>query len=417
MRLFNVVAALVCFVMLSAATSLADNSGRIYGKIYTVNGDELEGFIRWDRNEANWVDVLDGTKEIPRRYARVDRDDDRDRSRRDSRRRIELFGIRFYGDSDNPYYSSSAQSGIRFGYIKTLEVVDDDRAVLKLKGGEEVELVNGSTDLGDNIREIVVEDGREGEIELVWDDIDHIDFMEAPSKDRSNFGERLYGTVSTRRGQEFSGFICWDVDELFTTDVLDGESRDRKQKVPFGKIASIERYSSSGATVNFKSGDDVVLRGSNDVNSSNRGIIVCDPAFGQVVIDWDEFERLEFSDAPRQVTYGEFGDVKLIHGTVYTENGDKYEGKIRWDNDEEYTWELLDGDYRGLSFDIEFSKIKKIEKQSRGAVVTVSDGREFRLRDSNDIDEDNKGIYIEKDNGDRTVVDWDEFAYVDFDNK
>ncbi len=417
MRLFNVVVAVACFVILSVASSLADNSGRIYGKIYTVDGDVLEGFIRWDRNEASWVDVLDGTKEIPRRYARVDRDDERDNDRRSKRSRIDLFGIHIYTDGDNPYYSNSAQSGIRFGYIKTLKVVDDDRALLKLKGGEEVELVNGSTDLGDNIREIVIEDNREGEIELVWDDIDYIDFMEAPSKDHSNYGERLYGTVTTRRGQEFSGFICWDVDELFTTDILDGESRDRKQKIPFGKIASIERYSSSGATVNFKAGDEVVLRGTNDVNSSNRGIIVCDPAFGQVIIDWDEFERLEFTEAPRQVTYGDFGDVKPIYGKVYTESGDKYEGKIRWDNDEEYTWELLDGDYRGLSFDIEFSKVRKIEKQSRGATVTVSDGREFRLRGSNDIDDDNKGIYIENDKGESTVVDWDEFAYADFDNK
>ena len=415
MRLFNVVIAVVCLVIVSAAASLADNGGRIYGKIYTVDGDVLEGFIRWDRNEANWVDVLDGTKERPRRYTKLD--DDEGRDYRKSRRGIDLFGLKFYTGSDNLFLSNTAQSGIRFGYIKTMVVEDDDRALLKLKGGEEVELVNGSTDLGDNIREIVVEDSREGEIELVWDDIDHIDFMEAPSNDRSNFGERLYGTLKTKRGREFSGFICWDIDELFTTDILDGESRDRKQKVPFGKISAIERYSSSGATIILKSGDEIVLRGSNDVNSSNRGIIVCDPAFGQVIVDWDEFDRLDFSEAPRQVTYGDFGDVRELRGTVYTESGDSYEGTIRWDNDEEYNWELLDGKYRGLDFDIELGLIKKIEKRSRGAVVTVSDGREFRLRDSNDIDDENKGIYVSLDDGDRVMVDWDEFDRVEFKNK
>ncbi len=30
----------------------------------------FEGLIRWDKNEASWVDVLDGTKEIDRKKAR-----------------------------------------------------------------------------------------------------------------------------------------------------------------------------------------------------------------------------------------------------------------------------------------------------------------------------------------------------------
>ena len=48
-------------------TATADESGRIHGKIFTVDGDTYEGLIRWDKNEASWVDILDGTKELEHR--------------------------------------------------------------------------------------------------------------------------------------------------------------------------------------------------------------------------------------------------------------------------------------------------------------------------------------------------------------
>ena len=42
----------------------AQEDDRIWGRITTVSGDVLEGFIRWDRNEGSWVDRLDGSKEM-----------------------------------------------------------------------------------------------------------------------------------------------------------------------------------------------------------------------------------------------------------------------------------------------------------------------------------------------------------------
>lgn len=398
----------LCF-LIGAAAVTADNSGRIYGKIVTIDGDIFEGYIRWDKNEASWVDKLDGTKDLP------------DEPKRSSRKRygerknkIEIFGITISGDSDWDW-SGSAQSGLRFGHMKMLENIGDNEAIITLKSGQEIELSGGSTDIGDDIREIIIEDISEGEIEFVWEDIETIEFMDAPGNERSNYGERLYGTLTTRRGEEFTGFVCWDVDELFTGDILDGDEKGRKRKIRFDKIASIERYSSNGATITTTSGDERLLRGSNDVDDSNRGIIISDPAFGQVRVDWDEFEKLTFKKAPSPVRYGDFDGGKPIYGTVYTEDGDTYTGKIRWDMDEEYTWEILDGEYHDIEFDIEFSKIKEITKRSyRTSMVTVSDGRTFRLRGSNDVDEDNKGILIFTDAGDEVEVDWDDFDRVEF---
>ena len=36
-------------------------SNRIYGTVTTVYGSQFTGYIRWDRNEGSWVDLLDAT--------------------------------------------------------------------------------------------------------------------------------------------------------------------------------------------------------------------------------------------------------------------------------------------------------------------------------------------------------------------
>lgn len=409
MKAYTVIA-LTMILALGSGAVAADNSGRIYGRVTTVDGEVFEGLIRWDKNEVYWLDYLDGTKDLDDRYGERD-------SRRERREgKIEIFGITISDESSVRWnWSSSAQSGTRFGHIKTLEVIDDQEALIEFKSGETVRLTQGSTDIGEDIREIIIEDEDEGQVELVWDDIDRIEFMQADSDQRSTFGERLYGTLVTRRGDEFTGWVCWDVDEVFTSDILDGEDKRRKRKIEFGKIAAIERYSSNGATVYLENGEEVLLRGTNDVDDGNRGIIISDPGFGQVRIGWDEFERLDFKAAPRAPRYSDFDGGQRLYGTVYTEDNDQYTGYIRWDDDEAYTWETIDGDNRDIEFDIELGLIKEIRKRSyRSSVATVSDGREFRLRGSNDVDEDNKGIFVELDDGDIIEVDWEEFERVQF---
>jgi hypothetical protein len=38
----------------------------------------------------------------------------------------------------------------------------------------------------------------------------------------------------------------------------------------------------------------------------------------------------------------------------------------------------------------------------------------FELRGSNDVDEDNKGVFVETDEGDLEELDWDDFEKVEF---
>lgn len=386
---------------------------RLYGRITTPDGSVYEGFIRWDGNEAGWFDVLSLSKPIP------------DRNRRDAERlgweperrerRIEIFGIGISWDEDGGGIGSSSQSGIRFGHISTLEPVGSGRVRLVLKSGEEVEF-RGGGDVGSSMDGILVESPRGGQVELDWRDIRVIDFMSGPPSP-SRWGDRLYGTLETRDGARFSGYIVWDMDELFTTDILDGEERGREHDIPFGRIRAIERYSASAARVSLDDGSELVLRGSNDVNDDNRDIMVADPSFGEVRVEWDELERVDFEAPPAHPEFGAFDGGRRIHGTVHARGGETQTGYIRWDNDEEFTWEILDGELRdGVALDIEFGAIRSIERVAYDMCrVTLRDGRTFDLGGSNDVDESNKGVYVERIDGTLVLVPWDRFERLELD--
>jgi hypothetical protein len=387
--------------------------GQIYGKIYTSNNEVLEGAIRWDKNEVSWVDILDGYKDLDHRHPRKYRDEDR-RSRR-----ITIMGLTVYseGSDKNIFHGSDwtdmAQSGIRIGHIKTLIPDGDDQVELILKSGQKLRLQNGSTDIGGDNREILIEDKSEGTLELYWDDIERIEFEPATNAE-SKFGKRLYGKVATRGGEKYTGFIGWDVDEAYDTDILDGRDDRHSRKIEFSRIKSIERTSSQSSRVILKDGKELELEDSNDIDSGNRGIAISDPVLGRITVNWDEFDIIEFQDPPPGTAYSSFDGGRKLHGTVFTEDGDKFTGDIKWDDDEEYTWELLDGSSGDIDFDIEFGFIKSIEKiSSRSSRVTLKDGRIFKLKDSNDVDSDNKGIIVRTGN-DEVDVDWEDFGKVEF---
>ena len=408
--------AAVALLTLGAGVQAQPVPDRLYGRVVTAGGEVYEGYIRWDKNEGSWSDILNGSKEIPWENVRQAERLGDHRERRDREHSVRVLGVRISWDEDEDDYPTSASSGIRFGHLRSLAVMGDERALLTLKSGEQVELEGGSTDVGDGVRGIVVEDPERGEVELRWRDLDVIDFEPAPADVAAPSSPRLYGTLRTRRGLEFTGYVAWDVDEILGSDVLDGEEHGRGRKIPFDRIAAIERDGSSGAHVILKNGEEIELRGSNDVDSSNRGITIADPALGEVSVDWDAFDALTFQDLPGDgAGYGGFDGGRPLYGTVETEGGERYTGTIRWDNDEAYTWEILDGDAEDVTFDIEMGQVASIRRDgSWGSEVTLLDGRTFQLEGSNDVDEDNKGIFVTPEDGETVLVPWRDFREVVF---
>jgi hypothetical protein len=407
--------AALAITLAAAAQAVDPPNERLYGRITTAGGDVLEGYLRWDRNEASWSDFLDGQKELPWEHlAQAEELDPEYAEARRRERSIEAFGVRITWEVDDDVEPTRVTSAVRFGRLAWLVVLDERRARLGLKDGSEIELRGASSDLGRGLRSLVVHDAREGEVELGWRDLDRIDFMPAPDGALPPAEERLHGTLRTRGGLELSGPVAWDLDEVFASDVLDGESVDDRvdHEIPFGDVAAIEWESDRSARVVLRDGRDLVLRGTNDVNRDNRGVEVMDLDIGRAIVPWDEFSSLTFH-APGEGTgsaYAAFGGGGAIRGTVRTEQGEELVGTIRWDNDEQAGWELLDGRVDGIELDIEFDRIALIEKRESGVAVTLLDGRVLELEGTNDVDRANKGIFVTDDAGVTSLVRWSDFG-------
>ncbi len=380
---------------------------RIYGRVTTSSGEVWEGYIRWDRDQATWLATLRGaSKEVP------------DRNRLQA---AELGGVH-YRDCEGGLKiswgrvrwgkgcqgSSTAQAPIRFGHLQSLSVLGRRSAMVTLRSGEQIELRGNYS----SRRKITVHSPGEAAREIELRDLERVDFFLAKRSAPADMPSRLFGTVITRDGAEFLGYVTWDLDEMFSTDTLDGDARGLgRQRIAFEQIRSIAADGRRAALVTLTSGEQYTLRGTNDVNNENRGILVNDPGIGRVVIEWGDFEEVRFQPPPERPMYELFDGGRRIRGTVHTEEGEQFTGFIRWDNDEEFTWEVLDGQSDDSDFEIEFGLIRSIEKESnRRALVTVIDGRQFELSDSNDVNSENRGIIVTTDAGEMVLVDWADFS-------
>ena len=381
----------------------AQASALIWGTVRTTAGSTYEGFIRWDRNEAAWTDALHGQKQVDRdlldRMAESLGEDVELRGRS-----VEYLGVRISWEDDGDAEGSLAS--VRFGHLAWLEPVSETSARLGLKSGEEMELRGSSTDLGSGLRELVVHDPGTGAVELTWAEVEHVAFAAAPAGAMPP-SDRLYGTVEDRWGASWTGFISWDLDEAVGTDVLDGEEDGTDREIPFERIRSIERRLAGGARVQLVDGEAFVLEGSNDVGPGHRGVQVSDPALGLIDFPWRDVRVVRFATPPATPVYDDFDGGRELEGTVVTRDGERWTGRVIWDADEAWSWEVLNGSDRGVDFEVELAMVARIERRSsRSAEVTLRDGREIVLEGSTDIGRSNRGIVVELEDGSIRIAEW-----------
>jgi len=385
--------------LLLAPLAGAFAGGEIHGTITTADGRTLTGPIRWDRNENFWDDVLDASKG----------DEVFVENREPSTFRF--LGLRLPRWGDAGTWTRSRFS-IPVGHVQALEPLAGNRVRLELKNGESLEVRAGNSDLGSGMRELLVTDADAGVVDLKWESVRRVEFSPGPGAGRD--GERLYGTVKTRTGA-YTGFVSWDRDESLLDDVLDGEEKGREQKIPFRSIRSIERAGSWGSHVTLTDGRTMTLEGTNDVDKTNRGISVRLPEVGTVEVRWDEFASLELAPAPPSPGYDQFDGGQRLSGRVVTASGETLEGLIRWDRDEEYSWETLDGDSGDVSWAIPFDNIRRLTRLTKGSgMVELRNGQQLELRNSNDVNDDNKGILVTGSSREAVELSWSEMESVEF---
>jgi len=248
-------------------------------------------------------------------------------------------------------------------------------------------------------------------------------------------GGEIYGTIHTDRGDTYTGSIRWDKNENFWDDVLDAEKSDKvfveggsrvrvfgitlgddngywthpELAIPFGHIKSIEPRRGGKVDIVMKNGLELRIDADgSDLGSGMRGLSIHDQSEGEVSLDWDDVDLIEFAQGP-----GSGLDERRLYGTVETDAGD-FTGYVVWDRDEALKEDILDGDEDGRARKIPFDRIQRIEGRSRGSRVTLVDGKTLMLEDSNDVDDDNRGIDVTVPGLGLVKVGWDEFRAVTF---
>lgn len=387
----------------AAAAEKAGPHGYLYGTVETKSDHAYTGLLRWGTEEAFWDDLFNSTKtDLP--YLEEHGDQRRDRNR------IKIFGITVGYRWDN---SSNARMFIaRFGDIEEIEVIHGEKIRVTMKGGEIYKMKGGSNDVGATV---TVLDESLGEIKVEWDRIDRIVFQPTPSRVRPP-AYRLYGAVETDEGR-FEGHIQWDVQECLSTDELDGETNDGDLSIAMGKIRAIEKRNRSGSLVELKDGRELVLEDTNDVDSSLRGIHVEGPDFGRVLITWDAFERAEFWEVEHSGRgYDSYKEARPLRGTVTDYKDRTYRGRLVFDLDEMWSWEILNGDLGGIEYNIPFGLIRSVEPQRGDASkVVLRNGQELVLHDGQDVSESNDGVAVLSADGEENYLPWDEIKRVAFD--
>ena len=451
----------VALLLLCAPPLHAQHEHRIWGRVFTEAGGVHEGFVqvlRW-RAAASWADVLTVRKEIPPEHYQDWLDATRDGEPHVGT--VELKGYRITWEQKHPSFARPQLSGIRFGHVAALTVGEEGkiRIVTRSYDGTEVEPEGDSVAIGRGDSEVpdsgqaVVDDaggftmvermndlglriesgGRS--IEVRGGDVARIEFDGARSGSAAPESPRLYGTVEDRTGRSFTGFVTWDRYQVMESQILETywedvpglanpwESGDYKRSIRFSRIRSLER-TPCFAKVTLKS-DSVMELCSEPFDRDPRPVRISDPALGLVEVEWDAVRTLRFEASPGLHGYDDFDGGRPLSGTVVTVDGEGITGRIRWDADEEWSWELLQGSSDNVDFSIEFGNIAHIEREGRdGARVTLTDDRFFHLTGGYDVGRNNRGIFIFRDSAEEAAggrsgtewryVDWDDFREVRF---
>ena len=383
MRRFILIIAGIAIAVLAVAThgKAQSSSGFLYGKVYT-SSNTYEGQIRWGDEEAYWTDFFNAAKKSSNAYKKLASEEKKDDDSWD-------WDILSIWENKSTLHQFSCQ----FGDIKELEILNRSNVRLRFKNGMQIE-VNGDG-YNDIDTKVQVLDKDLGWTSLNWEKIRKVEFSSIPVGSSVLATGPLYGTVETYRKEKFTGYIQWDHDERVSTDKLDGESDDGKVVITFGDIASIEKRG-GGSEVVYKTGKQVYLTGSNDVDSDNRGIIVLQPGKGMIDIPWSAFKKVTFEvPANSGPSYESFVSPKPLRGKVILFDGNELSGSMIFDLDETLDVETLEGKDNNIEYTIPFRNIKSIKpKNADYSIVELKNGETLLLGEGRDVSESNDGIII-----------------------
>ncbi|MEQ8241005.1 MAG: hypothetical protein RIA69_17445 [Cyclobacteriaceae bacterium] len=383
-----------------------DAKGYIYGKVYTRD-NTYEGSITWGKEETFWHNYFNASKTNKSTYQQKEGE------------KTQEFDWKEFDWSFRTIWEDKAttrhQYSSQFGDISVIENSRRDEVQLTLKNGLKMTLDGrGYNDVGATI-EVNDEFGNTARID--WDRVDRVEFFLAPRSFKVRNAKPIYGKVETLGKGSFTGFIQWDHDERLLTQKLDGDIKEGDVSISFESIGRIERLG-RGCDVLLKDGREFYLTGSNDVDESNRGVIVYVPDLGRVDISWKHFRSLEMIDTESTGPgYDDYPKPKGIRGSVLTVKNEQHTGKIIYDLDEEWEWETLDAKDDGVSYEIPFRFLDKIiPKNYSFSQIYLKNGNVLLLGDARDVDSNNDGLMILDATGrQEAYIKWNTIVEIKFD--
>jgi hypothetical protein len=368
----------------------------LYGRVTTIDGVTYEGRLRWGGGEeAFWGDYFNGAKKQnswaphvpPERLPK-------------ERRPIRFLGLDII-QRERPIDVGRLFMA-RFGDIARVEASGRDVRVT-LKSGTMFVLDRlSASDFDDGVR---VWDRTRGVTDLDSLRIRAIELL--PTRRSGAVPDRLHGTVRTRHGDEYTGFVQWDREESLGSDELAGTTAEGERSIRFAAIRSIARRSRDSSLVTLLDGREIVLSGARAVGQENRGVYIDDPRYGRVLVSWDAFERVEFSPGGSGPAYGDFPPGGPLTGSITTRDGRRLAGRLVYDLDETEFTETLDAPSKGVDYTIPFGLIASIvlpgpgERGTQRARVTLYSGKELQLECAGDLGQGNAGMLIFIDAGER----------------
>jgi hypothetical protein len=251
----------------------------------------------------------------------------------------------------------------------------------------------------------------------------------------------IHGRLTTRDGVTYEGRLRWDDEEaswsdffnsskaenpwfdevprrvrrsrgesitLFGIEIARRSSDEGRQFVArFGDITKLRVDRGDEATVFMKSGTRFeVDGGSNDVESA---VIVYDSKVGEIQVPWRRIDTIEFSAGGDDAAA-----PARLYGTVETSSG-TFTGTIQWDQHECLASDKLDGESDDSDVSLVMGNLKSIERRGRRAsLVTLKNGSTMELSGTNDVNDENRGIYVDDPRFGRVLIRWRAFEKVTF---
>ncbi|MEM1057209.1 MAG: hypothetical protein AAGI52_16955 [Bacteroidota bacterium] len=268
----------------------------------------------------------------------------------------------------------------------------------------------------------------------------------------------LYGRVVTTRGEAYEGRLRFGgTEEAFWTHTFDGTKNEnpwaefvtadaltearaplrifgleisrgerpmdlrRPFRARFGDIVRIEardagvqealergREYDPIVRVVLKSGTVVDLD-RNAASDFDDGLRVWDAERGVVNLGAREIRSIDFLPTPP------LRDIPdRLFGTVETSQG-MFTGFLQWNREVAASTDALVGRTDEGEMRLSFEDIAAISRQpGGGSAVTLTDGREIALSGTPDVDEGNRGVYVEDSGFGRVLVPWEAFERATF---